>query len=208
MKVSSRKQAPKIRDVRMALGMSQRTFAVRLGISLESYRPWDSGRRDTPDDIIGRALAIAGGEDVDPPVPLSALSRVLGLNECTLRSAARDGRLSVTTELPTGRSRPILRATRAAGETFKARYYKQTTRWTQKPSANVRLSHAPDDFDRQLVALRVRPRLTQTELATSIGAAGKAVIYQWESRKRRPSPILWGRVSELAQKTAGFEPAK
>jgi len=29
------------------------------------------------------------------------------------------------------------------------------------------------------------------------GAAGKAVIYQWESRKRTPSPVLWQRIREL-----------
>ena len=137
----------KIRDLRMTLGMSQRAFASRLGLSLESYRPWDSGRRDTPDDVMGRALAIAAGDDVDPPVPLSALSRLLGINECTLRAAARDERLRVTTELPTGRSRPILRATRVEADRFKMRYYKRTTRLTQKPSPTVRLSHAPDDFD-------------------------------------------------------------
>src|SRR5262245_57645531 len=100
-----------IRDVRMALGLSQRPLALRLGISLESYRPWDSGRRDTPNDIIERALAIARGDDTNLPMPLSKLSRLLAINECTLRAAARDGRLAVTTELPTGRSKLILRAT-------------------------------------------------------------------------------------------------
>ena len=44
---------------------------------------------------MGRALAIACGDDVDLPVPLSALSRLLRINECTLRAAARDGRLAV-----------------------------------------------------------------------------------------------------------------
>jgi DNA-binding transcriptional regulator YiaG len=63
----------------------------------------------------------------------------------------------------------------------------------------VLVSHAPDDFDRQLVALRMRLRITQTQLAARIGAAGNAVIYQWESRKRRPSSILWRRVIELAE---------
>jgi DNA-binding transcriptional regulator YiaG len=28
-------------------------------------------------------------------------------------------------------------------------------------------------------------------------AAGKAVVYQWESRKRTPSPVLWQRVLKL-----------
>ena len=30
-----------------------------------------------------------------------------------------------------------------------------------------------------------------------VGAAGKAVVYQWEARKRTPSPLFWQRVHEL-----------
>jgi DNA-binding XRE family transcriptional regulator len=50
------------------------------------------------------------------------------------------------------------------------------------------LPTVPHDYDRRLRALRRRLRLTQGGLAQRIGAAGKAVIYQWESRKRTPSP--------------------
>lgn len=50
---------------------------------------------------------------------------------------------------------------------------------------------------RQLRALRRRLRLTQDGLARRIGAAGKAVIYQWESRKRTRSPVLWRQVMRL-----------
>ena len=42
-----------------------------------------------------------------------------------------------------------------------------------------------------------RLRFTQDGLARRIGAAGKAVIYQWESRKRTPSPVLWKQVLRL-----------
>ena len=42
-----------------------------------------------------------------------------------------------------------------------------------------------------------RLRFTQDGLARRIGAAGKAVIYQWESRKRTPSPVLWQQVMRL-----------
>lgn len=147
------------------------------------------------------------------PIPLSALSQVLRVNEGTLRAAARDGRLCVTAERVTISGRPILRATRAAGVAFKARYYQQTTRLTEKPPAPDLFASAPDDFDRQLVALRTKLRISQTELAARIGAAGKAVIYPWESRKRRPSPILWRRVSQLAAlpgpgAAAGLGPAR
>ena len=30
-----------------------------------------------------------------------------------------------------------------------------------------------------------------------VGAAGKAVVYQWEAWKRTPSPVFWQRVQEL-----------
>ena len=52
-------------------------------------------------------------------------------------------------------------------------------------------------IDDQLRTIRRELGLTQAALAQRIGAAGKAVIYQWESRKRKPSPILWRRVLEL-----------
>ena len=63
----------------------------------------------------------------------------------------------------------------------------------------------PDDYDLQLRTLRRRLRLTQDELVRRIGAAGKAVVYQWESRKRTPSPVLWQRVLRLA--CSGARPA-
>ena len=65
------------------------------------------------------------------------------------------------------------------------------------------LSRLPDDYDEHVRALRRRMRLTQDALARRIGAAGKAVIYQWESRKRRPSPVLWQRILGLAGRTPG-----
>lgn len=52
------------------------------------------------------------------------------------------------------------------------------------------LPSVPHDFDEQLRHLRRRLRVTQSEFAQQVGAAGKAVVYQWESRKRIPSPIF------------------
>jgi len=187
----------RVRNLRLALGFSQREFAARLGVSLESYRPWDSGRRQTPDEIVRRALTVASDGEADLPMPLSALAGLLRINEGTLRAAARDGRLHVTTEAAIVPGKPILRATLADGEAFKTRYYGRTTRLTERPPAPAFFVRVPDDFDRQLVALRGRLRITQTDLADRVGAAGRAVIYQWESRRRRPSAIFWWRVLEL-----------
>jgi DNA-binding XRE family transcriptional regulator len=59
------------------------------------------------------------------------------------------------------------------------------------------LPAVPRDYPQHLLRLRRQLQLTQTGLARRIGAAGKAVIYQWESRKRTPSPVLWQRVLQL-----------
>ena len=55
----------------------------------------------------------------------------------------------------------------------------------------------PADWAPRLRQLRVHLGLTQTQLAQRIGAAGKAVIYQWEARKRKPSPVFWTRIEHL-----------
>ena len=50
----------------------------------------------------------------------------------------------------------------------------------------------PDDYAVKLRGLRLWLRLTQSDVARRIGAASKAVIYQWESGKRRPFTDLLG----------------
>jgi DNA-binding XRE family transcriptional regulator len=49
----------------------------------------------------------------------------------------------------------------------------------------------------RLLHIRQSLQMTQARLASEIGAAGKAVVYQWESGKRRPSPLFWRRIEEL-----------
>jgi DNA-binding transcriptional regulator YiaG len=186
-----------IREIRLTVNLSQREFAAFLRVSPESYRTWESGRRQTPPTVLLRAIELAKAGSGDALLPLSRLAHELKMNEVTLRSAARDGRLVVTYDPPAFLGRPVLRATRSAVEAFRRRYYRQTTRWTARPEAPPQLPHIPHDYDRRLVNLRSRLRLTQTQLALSIGAASKAVIYQWESRKRRPTALLWRRVLEL-----------
>ena len=53
--------------------------------------------------------------------------------------------------------------------------------------------------DVRLKILRSEFELSQPALARLIGAAGKAVVYQWESRKRTPSPVFWQRIQELSR---------
>lgn len=41
--------------------------------------------------------------------------------------------------------------------------------------------------------------MSQARFADLVGAARKAVVYQWESRKRTPSPVFWQRIQALSQ---------
>ena len=58
----------------------------------------------------------------------------------------------------------------------------------------------PADYDAQIRALRRARGLSQGQLATLVGAARKAVVYQWEARKRTPSPLFWQRFVALHQR--------
>jgi transcriptional regulator with XRE-family HTH domain len=50
-----------LRECRQRVRLSQSAFARRLGVSIETYRPWDSGRRQPPQQIIDRAKQFAAG---------------------------------------------------------------------------------------------------------------------------------------------------
>ena len=52
-----------LRECRIALGQSQAAFAAMLGVSPESYRTWDAGRRATPPKMLARARALATHRD-------------------------------------------------------------------------------------------------------------------------------------------------
>jgi ribosome-binding protein aMBF1 (putative translation factor) len=55
----------------------------------------------------------------------------------------------------------------------------------------------PADYARRLRRVRRELGFSQQELAAKIGAAQKAVVYHWESGKRRPSPVFWQRIQDL-----------
>ena len=85
-----------LRECRIALGQSQAAFAALLGVSAESYRTWDAGRRATPPLVMVRARVIATHRDYHALLPLPVLALLIGVHVKTLRAAARDGRLPVT----------------------------------------------------------------------------------------------------------------
>ena len=185
-----------LRECRLTLGQSQAAFAAMLGASPESYRTWDAGRRATPLKILARARALATHRDDHALLPLPMLALLIGVHVKTLRSAARDGRLPVTYDTRTTFRRLRARATHAAGTQFRRAYYgrpvKPVDRRTPLTWASV-----PSDYDAQIRALRRAHGLSQGQLATLVGAARKAVVYQWEARKRTPSPVFWRRITAL-----------
>ena len=65
----------------------------------------------------------------------------------------------------------------------------------------------PEDYDVQIRMLRRARGLSQAQLATLVGGAGKAVVYQWEARKRTPSPLFWQRLAALQNRLRPESPA-
>ena len=185
-----------LRECRIALGQSQAAFAAMLGVSPESYRTWDAGRRATPPQIMARALALATHRDEQALLPLPVLALLIGVHVKTLRAAARDGRLPVTYDTRTTFRRLRAGATPAAARQFRRFYFGRQVRRADRRQP-LTWASVPDDYDVQIRALRRARGVSQGQLATLVGAARKAVVYQWESRKRTPSPVFWQRIAAL-----------
>jgi DNA-binding transcriptional regulator YiaG len=186
-----------IRGLRLRLRLSQPQFAALLGVSPETYRTWDSGRRAVPPSWLDKARVLAVANDPHRLWSLQELATELGVHVRTLRDAARTGRLEVTYENRVVFRNPVPRSTIAAGRAFMMRYFRQSySRFAPKPQPPIR-TLVPSDWARQLLRIRRELRLTQAQLAEQIGAGGKAVVYQWESGKRIPSPVFWDRVKRL-----------
>ena len=99
-----------------------------LGVSPESYRTWDAGRRATPPKMLARARVLATHRDEHTLLPLPVLALIIGVHVKTLRAAARDGRLPVTYDTRTTFRRLRARATPAAARAFRRSYYGRTVR--------------------------------------------------------------------------------
>ena len=187
-----------LRACRIALGQSQAAFAAMLSASPESYRTWDTGRRVTPPKMLARARALATHRDEQALLPLSVLALLIGVHVKTLRAAARDGRLPVTYDTRTTFRHLRARATPAAAGAFRRSYYGRMVRPDDRCTP-LTWANVPEDYDVQIRALRRARGLSQAQLATLVGAARKAVVYQWEARKRTPSPVFWQRLAALHQ---------
>ena len=186
-----------LRECRIALGQSQAAFAAMLGVSPESYRTWDAGRRATPPKMLARARALATHRDEQALLPLPVLAPLIGVHVKTLRAAARDGRLPVTYDTRTTFRRLRARATLADTRAFRRSYYGRTVRQDDR-RAPLTWAMVPRDYAAQICAVRRARGLSQAQLATLVGAAHKAVVYQWEARKRCPSPVFWARIQAVS----------
>ena len=187
-----------LRECRIALGKSQAAFAAMLGASPESYRTWDAGRRATPPKMLARARALATHRNDHELLPLPVLALLIGVHVKTLRAAARDGRLPVTYDTRTTFRRLRARATPVEARAFRRSYYGRTVRPADR-RAPLTWSAVPVDYDVRIRAVRRRLGLSQERFAARVGAARKAVVYQWEARKRCPSPVFWQRIDTLCR---------
>ena len=165
-----------LRECREALERSQAAFAAELGVSPDTYRVWDSGRRPAPARILNRARALVAYRNDQEPLPLGVLAIVIGVHVRTLRNAARDGRLSVTHDPRTTFRRLRGRATLADARAFRRSYYGRTVR-AEDRRAPLTWSTIPPDYDVQIRALRQRLDLSQRPAKmTRLGRSTVAVF--------------------------------
>ena len=136
-----------LRACRITLGQSQAAFAATLGASPESYRTWDAGRRATPLKILARARTLATHRDDHALLPLPVLALLIGVHVKTLRAAARDGRLPVTYDTRTTFRRLRARATPAAAQQFRRRYFGRQVRRADRRQP-LTWASVPEDYDR------------------------------------------------------------
>jgi len=184
-----------LRELRRNANVTQPELAQLLNIPVNTFRMWDSGLRRLPVHIVTQAReTLAAQTRQRELLPLAELAKELAVHVRTLQAAARTGRLETQFGVRSVFGRPIRSASRDAGERFIARHYRC---FSGQETCPAPLPTVPRDFDERLRDVRRRRGLTQDALARRIGAAGKAVVYQWESRKRTPSPVLWQRVLEL-----------
>jgi DNA-binding transcriptional regulator YiaG len=183
-----------LRELRRTANLTQQAFAALIDVPLNTFRMWDSGLRPVPPPALLRSEEAATAHLRNAErLSLDQLAREFGVHERTLPAAARAGRLQVTFSSRSAFGRPIRLATRTAVQAFMRKDYR---RFGGQSPAVAPLPSVPADYDARLKRLRRELELTQDDLARRVGAANKAVVYQWESRKRRPSPVCWKRVED------------
>ena len=191
---------PSLRQCREGLGLSQLAFARQLGVAPESYRTWDAGRRPVPAAILARARALVAHRDAHGLLPLPLLATLVGVHVRTLQNAARDGRLPVEFDTRTTFRHLRARATPTNATLFRQVYYNKPVRPKDRRDL-LTWATIPPDYPAQIRIIRQRLGLSQTRFAALVGAARKAVVYQWEPARRCPSPVFWERIQRLSRAT-------
>jgi transcriptional regulator with XRE-family HTH domain len=77
-----------LRQSREALRLSQANFAAQLGVSLETYRTWDSGRRPVRLEMLTRANELALRHNPHELLSFETLARLIHVHVRTLHAAA------------------------------------------------------------------------------------------------------------------------
>ena len=77
-------------------------------------------------------------------------------------------------------------------------FYKQSYRWDRRSVRPSVRPVVPSDYPDRVRRVRTALGCSQAQFAARLGAANKAVVYQWEARKRIPSPVFWRKVIQLA----------
>jgi DNA-binding transcriptional regulator YiaG len=196
------KSASVLKEVRMRLRLSQAECAASLGVAVETFRAWDSGRRTTPAAIARRAQTLEAKQQPSDLVSLQVLADELHMHVRTLRAAAHDGRLAATFNPRPYFGKLTATATREDAARFMATWYRRTYGRGRRRLVAVYRVTVPANFAATIVGVRRRLGLSQQQLAVRVGAASKAVVYQWESGKRRPSPVFWLRIEKLQRQHA------
>ena len=184
------------RQSRRDAGLAQQEFAELVAVPLNTFRRWDSGWRAIPCDVLERAKVSVRNHATDTDLRRSINSRA---NSASIRGHY---------EPP--HDEPACRTVFGAVGIRMADSPRNTTRrgcvhdaLLQEVIFAVRAqtpppdTHVPSDYARRLRSLRRKLGFTRARLATRIGAAGKAVIYRWESEERHPSPVFWRAVECL-----------
>jgi DNA-binding XRE family transcriptional regulator len=130
-------------------------------------------------------------------VSLQVLADELHVHVRTLRAAAHDGRLAATFGARPFFGKLAATATREAAARFMARWYRRTYGRGRRRLVPVCRVTVPVNYAPTVLGLRQRLGLSQQQLAEKVGAASKAVVYQWETGKRKPSPVFWLRIERL-----------
>ena len=193
-----------LRRLRLESGLSQQAFAIALGIPLNTLRMWDSALRPTPADVLAHAQQAAAVHARQYELlSLDALAAEFGMHQRTLRDAVRAGRLEVQFCTRSVFGRPIRLATRAAVSAYQQQYYRRSySRTMPKPPKLTRIE-LPMDCAEYITITRHALRMTLAQFAFRTGAASKAVVYQWESGKRKPSLVFWTRIVALQREIRG-----